>query len=553
MRRTKDRLLLLAILSMHWSMAQNKKLKLIKEISSFEKGGYQVEHLGPNCLLGDTLFIADHRRVLAFTKEGKYLYQWGNSLIFNKVTQICSGPNGTIYTLDFSSAKISKFDRWGNLLLSWRTRHIPLGIKCDQAGNVYVSEYEQIIKYDLNGKLVRKWGSHGSGEGQFDNPVGLAFDDHNYLYVADEYNYRIQKFDTAGHFQLSFDTKKYVYKPSQIAIRDTLLYAMGERFMAEFNLNGKFLRKIEFGFMNPNYSQLSVDKNNHFFLNDHNKFYHLDQDGKAIAVWGNKADDETGFRGPYGLASTEDGHLLVSDESKHLKQTTDDGLISVVPEPKGPNSVKISRMAEILVDKKKSSIYGITRYSNAVMKIFLKTGTKGLEEIERIQYPETKSNGEDFIQDICSGAKGEYYIVYPSQQKIVAIDENLVPVYHWGTPGDSCWQLKQPIAVGYFQEKVYVGDNGKIKIFDRKGKFQDCWVLPERVYAKDIKFDKSGNVYVLGCGSLFVFSQKGKLIAQQELGYVDICPYSSVHVDQRGYIYVSMEYDNKILIYELAK
>lgn len=38
---------------------------------------------------------------------------------------------------------------------------------------------------------------NGSGDGQFVQPYGIAVDSSGYIYVADRYNNRIQKFPTA--------------------------------------------------------------------------------------------------------------------------------------------------------------------------------------------------------------------------------------------------------------------------------------------------------------------------------------------------------------------
>jgi hypothetical protein len=46
-----------------------------------------------------------------------------------------------------------------------------------------------------------KWGSTGSGDGQFVNPaLGVASDSSNNIYLADWGNNRIQKFDSNGNF-----------------------------------------------------------------------------------------------------------------------------------------------------------------------------------------------------------------------------------------------------------------------------------------------------------------------------------------------------------------
>ena len=48
--------------------------------------------------------------------------------------------------------------------------------------------------------FVLTWGSFGSGNGQFESPVGVATDGSGNVYVADTGNNRIQKFDASGTF-----------------------------------------------------------------------------------------------------------------------------------------------------------------------------------------------------------------------------------------------------------------------------------------------------------------------------------------------------------------
>ena len=47
-------------------------------------------------------------------------------------------------------------------------------------------------------------GSSGSSPGQFNQPKGLTVDQNNNVYVADEFNNRIQKFDSNGNFKAEF-------------------------------------------------------------------------------------------------------------------------------------------------------------------------------------------------------------------------------------------------------------------------------------------------------------------------------------------------------------
>ena len=71
----------------------------------------------------------------------------------------------------------------------------PAGVATDSAGNVYVADFgnSRIQKFDSSGTFILKWGSSGSGDGQFSFPRGVATDACS-LYVADTNNNRIQKF-----------------------------------------------------------------------------------------------------------------------------------------------------------------------------------------------------------------------------------------------------------------------------------------------------------------------------------------------------------------------
>jgi DNA-binding beta-propeller fold protein YncE len=88
----------------------------------------------------------------------------------------------------------------------------PSGLALDAQGNLYVADTlnHRIQKFDSNGHFLMTWGSEGSGEGQFNfiygDPAhnlavgGVAAGGDGNIYVADGGNARIQKFDSDGNF-----------------------------------------------------------------------------------------------------------------------------------------------------------------------------------------------------------------------------------------------------------------------------------------------------------------------------------------------------------------
>jgi DNA-binding beta-propeller fold protein YncE len=74
----------------------------------------------------------------------------------------------------------------------------PTGLAVDTGGNVYVSDNgnHRVVKFDSSGSFIASWGSGGSGNGEFKGPTGLAVDSKGRVYVSDMGNHRIQIFDS---------------------------------------------------------------------------------------------------------------------------------------------------------------------------------------------------------------------------------------------------------------------------------------------------------------------------------------------------------------------
>ena len=76
------------------------------------------------------------------------------------------------------------------------------GVSVDSSGNVYVADQgnSRVQKFDSNGNFITQWGKSGSENGNFSIPAVVAVDSDDYVYVTDWGNNRVQKFDNNGHY-----------------------------------------------------------------------------------------------------------------------------------------------------------------------------------------------------------------------------------------------------------------------------------------------------------------------------------------------------------------
>ena len=96
---------------------------------------------------------------------------------------------------------IHKYGQDGNYLGAFIEGWTPSGMAFDADGNMYVCNRTEncIMVLDSDGTLLRRWGSGGSGEGEFNHPHGIALDRNGHVYVADSNSRRVQVFDTEGN------------------------------------------------------------------------------------------------------------------------------------------------------------------------------------------------------------------------------------------------------------------------------------------------------------------------------------------------------------------
>jgi hypothetical protein len=114
----------------------------------------------------------------------------------NRPEDVFVAGDGNIYVVDTLNSRISSFDSDGGLLDSqWNVQNLymPMGI-CGFGGFIYVADSgnDRVLKLNMDGTTAHQW------SGGLSNPIDVATDFSNYLFVTDNGNQRIAVFDVNG-------------------------------------------------------------------------------------------------------------------------------------------------------------------------------------------------------------------------------------------------------------------------------------------------------------------------------------------------------------------
>ena len=193
------------------------------------------------------------------------------------------------------TARVQRYDHDGNYLNGWRMpeweRGKPVGVSFGPDGNIWVPDthYHRVVVYTPTGELVRQFGERGSGEGQFEFPTDVVFDQAGRVYVS-EYggNDRVQVFDQSGRFLATFggpgkDVAQFERPQSMLFVGDELLIA---------------------------------DSCNH-------RIQVWSKDGRHLRDIGQSGGAPGQFRFPYGLAQGADGSVIVTEYGNTRVQRID--------------------------------------------------------------------------------------------------------------------------------------------------------------------------------------------------------------------------------------
>jgi hypothetical protein len=223
---------------------------------------------------------------------------------------------GNIYVSDEGNDRVQKFDKNGAFIEVFYSGNGARAIAFLANGNIVAtrvqsSSYVQII--DSQKKLIKEWGTYGTGDSQFGNIEEITIDDEQNIYIVDGINNSVKKFDSQGNFLLKFEGATQVSGqndpplPFGICFFKNNIYVGSPRnsMIRVYDKTGKFLKTWDAG--SPTYAIKA--RNANLYLACSGYIVKTDEDGIVKEQIGK---GQLGNTIP-GLAVTKEEEIIVSD------------------------------------------------------------------------------------------------------------------------------------------------------------------------------------------------------------------------------------------------
>jgi RHS repeat-associated protein len=210
-------------------------------------------------------------------------------------------------------------------------------VAADKKGHVWVVDRanNRVEEFNEAGEYLGKFGSTGSGNGQFSNPWGIAVTSSGNLWVTDTGNFRVEEFNEKGEFIQAFGIKatsgskgtEFV-EPEGIAVApggmiwvaDGAGARIGEFRETVSKESERFVRNASTtGTGNPGLLDpigLAADSSGNLWAADEtgNRLLEYNSEGGFLQTIGSTGAGNGQFKNPVGVALSPSGNVLVVDK-----------------------------------------------------------------------------------------------------------------------------------------------------------------------------------------------------------------------------------------------
>jgi sugar lactone lactonase YvrE len=173
--------------------AGERKLNQPNDIAIAANGDvFVVQGHTPGLAKGDA-------RVLKFDKTGRFIRSWGGKGKgpgqFDVAHGIAIDAKGLLWVMDRENQRIQVFDPDGTFVREMKYAGLPCSVAIGREFVYMVNGFAgQVLRMDLNGKVLAATGKPGTALGEFGEAHFLAVSPKDELYVADSVNGALVKF-----------------------------------------------------------------------------------------------------------------------------------------------------------------------------------------------------------------------------------------------------------------------------------------------------------------------------------------------------------------------
>ncbi len=448
----------------------------------------------PNAIAIDAkgnIYIADmgNHRVQKFDPSGQFRTKWGtvgegDGLFRGGARSIAIDEKGNVYVLDVQS--VQKFTPAGEFLARWQTSgEQARRLAIDSHSNIYVTHEssQTVARLDPNGNVTSRWGCAGTSDGSFSVPASIAANPSGDTFVADLWNYRIQRFDSDGRFLTRWGAEHW------------------------FGVDG-----------------LAADASGNLYVacGGSDEVQKYDPDGKLACRWGSTGSGDGQFRFTASIAVGPSGSVYVADsDNNRVQKFTNEGKLLAKWGTQGTGDGQFSGLFFIAVDGSGNMWVGDQLFSETHrMQKFDANGRFLGKWTRKIMKPQ----GTNYVETVAIDSSGNSYYAFENRIEKYDPEGNVISTY--GQEKFTEDKLERVYGMCVDQAgRLYITDaGGSIRRFDADGKPAGKWTA-ENTEGKEkfpngpITVDRAGNVYVspLAGVSIWKLSPNGKPMAEFQI------------------------------------
>lgn len=280
---------------------------------------------------------------------------------FSSPTSAAVDTSGNVYIADSGNDRIQKFDSDGNFLLQFGSFgsantaiigdkpgkfSFPSDVTVDSSGNIYVADEEnkRVQKFNSSGAFLAQIGSEGSTAGLFTTPSSVAVDSSGNLFVGDRGRHKIIKFNSGGSYVSEYGSLgsgpgqfNYLFDISIDASDNVYAVDQSNQRIQKFNSSGTFVWQTGSSgtttgkFTTPR--SVAIDATGSVLVTDagNNRVQKFNSSGVYVSSFGTAGTGDGQFSGPWGIAANSTGNIFVLDAGNNRVQRFIDDAVYPLP------------------------------------------------------------------------------------------------------------------------------------------------------------------------------------------------------------------------------